>query len=70
MGALFSCFRKDQYQKLDINGSNNNENDLGIPEDEEFLAAIEMGEKEDDIQLSDQEIQNYLEKLKENDNKV
>ena len=70
MGAFCSCFRKDQYEKLDINGGNNNENDLGIPEDEEFLAAIEMGEKDDDLQLSDQEIQNYLEKLKENENKV
>ena len=72
MGALCSCFKNKQYEKLDLNGGENHGdgNDLGIDEDEEFLAAITMDANDDDADLSDQEIQKYLEKLKESENKA
>ena len=67
MGIIFSCFRSHSYVKLDPNfhKKDNQDNDLGIPEDAEYLAAIAINEKDDDLELSDQEINNYLEKLKE-----
>ena len=72
MGAFCSCFKNKQYEKLDLNegGNHGDGNDLGIDEDEEFLAQIALDGNDDDVDLSDQEIQKYLEKLKESENKA
>ena len=69
MGILFSCFKSHSYEKLNTNGQMDDDfdNNLGIPEDEEYMAAMAINEKDDDLQLSDQEINNYLEKLKESE---
>ncbi|EAY21728.1 hypothetical protein TVAG_237540 [Trichomonas vaginalis G3] len=66
MGALLSCFRHSQYKQLDENKANDPDDnmDLGIPTDAEFMAAIQAKDDEDAIQLSDQEIAMYLENLK------
>ena len=76
MGCCLSIFDRKGYEMLhsDLTQafvSNKSidpfaDQSLGIPEDEDVLAIIAAAGKDEELHLSDEELENYMEKLKTN----
>ena len=71
MGCCLSCFGREGYEKLDQNSNlsfiDNKDiqiNSLGIPEDEEILSILEQAGNDQELHLSDEELEIYLQKIK------
>ena len=75
MGMIFSCCRLKGYEKLDPGGDLEltykaqpaDIQDLGVPAENEIAAAIADSDNDKNLDISDDELNMYLEKLKTED---